>query len=150
VGCNVQYTYGVYAMYAALVVAAAIVSAQPPVKTTALEALHVCRFNAALSDEVLMHRWVDLTGVVTEIERDGIGGYILRIDAATHEPDFIGRIEFHCYFTGVYRTDLAKIRPGVPVTLRGIVRDVRDHLHFTIDKNLLLTMRNCEILAGAE
>ena len=50
----------------------------------------------------------------------------------------------------VLTQDAIEIRPGMPVTLRGIVRDLRDHLHFTIDKNVLLTMRNCEVLAGAE
>jgi hypothetical protein len=53
------------------------------------------------------------------------------------------------YFAGNTRSDLARIRPGVPVTIRGVFREVKDQLHFPIDKNIALKMRDCELVNPA-
>jgi hypothetical protein len=138
-------------MFASLLVAATLTVAQPAVtKTTPIEVLQTCRFNAALADETLLHHWVDLTATITEIERDGIGGYVVRVNGQTHESDFIGRVEIVCHFRGTARGDLARIQPGVPVTIRGIPRELTDHLHFPVDRNVVLKMKDCELVAGAE
>lgn len=138
-------------MLASLLVAATLTIAQPAVtKTTPIEVLQTCRFNAALADETLLHHWVELTANVTEIERDGIGGYIVRVDGNVYESDFIGRVEFVCHFRGTSRTDLARIKPGVPVTIRGVPRELTDHLHFPVDRNVVVKMKECELVAGAE
>jgi hypothetical protein len=149
---------------AALLSAATLFVAQPaPAKTTPHEVLDMARFNAALVDAVLLHHWVDLTGTVTAVERDGIGGYIVKLDASRHVSDFIGRVEIHCHFAGnssYYsgsnhgfagnnRTDLAQIKPGVPVTIRGIPRHLKDHLHFPIDRNVVFTVKDCELVQPA-
>jgi hypothetical protein len=131
-------------MFSSLMLAAVFVAA--PTKTTPVEVLTVCRFNAALADATLMHHVVDLTGTVTEVERDGIGGYIVRLDAQTHEPDFIGRVEICCHFSGTARGSLATIKPGLPVTIRGVPRELRDHLSFPLDKNVRVVMRDCELI----
>jgi len=120
-------------MFSSLMLAVVLVTA--PTKATPIEVLSVCRFNAALADESLLHHVVDLTCTVAEIERDGIGGYIVRIDTETHESDFIGRVEIHCHFTG---------------TARGVPRELRDHLSFPLDKNVRITMKDCQLVAGAE
>jgi hypothetical protein len=135
-------------MFSSLMLAVILVAA--PTKATPIEVLSVCRFNAALADESLLHHVVDLTCTVTEIERDGIGGYIVRIDTETHESDFIGRVEIHCHFTGTSRTALAAIKPGEVVTIRGVPRELRDHLSFPLDKNVRITMKDCQVVAGAE
>ena len=135
-------------MFTSLMLAAVLVSA--PTKTTPVEVLSVCRFNAALADEALLHHVVEFTAQVTEIERDGIGGYIVRVDAETHEPDFIGRVEIHCHFSGAARAALAAVKPGELVTIRGVPRELRDHLSFPLDKNVRLKMKDCELVAGAE
>jgi hypothetical protein len=135
-------------MLSSLLIATVLVAA--PTKATPIEVLSVCRFNAALADESLMHHLVDLTATVTEIERDGIGGYIVRIDAETHESDFIGRVEIRCHFTGNARAALAAVKPGEVVTIRGVPRELRDHLSFPIDKNVRLMMKDCELVARAE
>ncbi len=135
-------------MITSLLLAAVLVAA--PTKATPVEVLSICRFNAALADDALMHHVVDLTAAVTEIERDGIGGYIVRVDAETHESDFIGRVEICCHFSGTARSALATIRPGQAVTIRGVPRELRDHLAFPIDKNVRITMKDCELVAGAE
>jgi hypothetical protein len=138
-------------MFTSLLVAAVLTTAQPGVtKTTPIEVLTTCRFNAALADEALMNHRVDLSAAVTEIERDGIGGYVVRVDASTHEPDFIGRVAIVCHFPGTARADLALIKPGVPVTIRGVPRALTDHLHFPVDRNVVVTMKDCELVAGPE
>jgi hypothetical protein len=138
-------------MFTSLFVAASLTIAQPAVtKTTPNEVLQTCRFNAALADETLLHHWVELTANVTEIERDGIGGYIVRVDGNIHESDFIGRVEIVCHFRNTSRTDLARIKPGVPVTIRGVPRELTDHLHFPVDRNVVVKMKECELVAGAE
>ena len=130
-------------MLSSLMLAAVLVAA--PTKTTPVEVLAVCRFNAALADETLMNHVVDLTAAVTEVERDGIGGYIVRLDAESHESDFIGRVEICCHFSGTARPALATIKPGQLVTIRGVPRTLRDHLSFPLDKNVRIVMKDCEL-----
>jgi hypothetical protein len=138
-------------MFASLALAATLAVAQSaPNKTTPVEVLQTCRFNAALADETLLHHWVELTASVTQIERDGIGGYVVRVDGDVHESDFIGRVEIVCHFRSTSRTDLARIKPGVPVTIRGVPRELTDHLHFPVDRNVVVKMKDCELVAGAE
>lgn len=139
-------------MLASLLVAAALVSASQnaPLETTPLEVLEICRFNAARADETLLHHRIDLTGAVAEVERDGIGGYIVRLQATTHAPDFIGRIEIQCHFAGSARSDLAKIAPGTAVTIRGVPRSLRDQLGSPIDKHVIVIMKDCGLLATGE
>ena len=135
-------------MFSTLLLATALVAA--PTKTTPVEVLSICRFNAALADEALMHHVVDLTGAVTEIERDGIGGYIVRMDAEAHLSDFLGRVEICCHFSATARSALATIRPGQAVTIRGVPRELRDQLSFPLDKNVRIKMKDCELVVGAE
>jgi hypothetical protein len=135
-------------MFNSLLIAISLITA--PTKTTPIEVLATLRFNAAQADATLMNHVVELTGVVTKVERDGIGGYVVRVDGATHESDFIGRVEIHCHFAGTARSALAQIKTGETVTIRGVPRELRDHLHFPVDRNVLVTVKDCEILAGAE
>ena len=46
--------------------------------------------------------------------------------------------------------DLARIKSGVPVTIRGVPRELTDHLHFPVDRNVVVKMKDCELVAGAE
>jgi hypothetical protein len=134
-------------MISSLMLAAVLVAA--PTKTTPVEVLAVCRYNAALADDTLMHHVVELTADVTEVERDGIGGYVVRVAGQSHEPDFIGRVEILCHFAGTARSTLATIRPGQAVTIRGVPRELRDHLSFPLDKNVRIVMRDCEVVVAA-
>ena len=151
-------------MFTTLLLAATVALSAPPTKTTPIEVLKITRFNAAMVDEMFLHHWVDLTGIVTEVERDGIGGYIVKMEGRVHLSDFMGRIEVQCHFAsnasyysgsdhgfaGNLRNDLGQIKPGVPVTIRGIPRKMKDHLHFPIDRNVVFTMKDCELVIGAE
>ena len=107
-------------------------------------------FNAALADATLLNHVVDLTGAVSEIERDGIGGYIVLVEGRSHLGDFVGRVEIRCHFPASARNGLAKIQPGEAVTIRGVPRELRDQLHFPIDRNVSLRMKDCQLLEAAE
>ncbi len=123
----------------------AIQPAGAPAPMSPTDVLQIVRFNAAAADEAILHRFVDLKGEVTEIYRDGIGGYVVRLDAKIQEPHRSGRIEIHCYFHPAARTDLAPIKPGLPVTLRGIPRSTKDHLHWPVDPNVRIDVKDCTL-----
>jgi hypothetical protein len=136
-------------MVAAVLLAAAALTAQPT-KTTPADILKICYFNDALADASLMHHLVDVSSKVTAIERDGIGGYILHLDATHHSTHLIGRVKVCCHFDGPARSSLAKVQPGTEVTIRGVVREIDDQLNRFVDSHVKVTMRNCEVVAGAE
>lgn len=136
-------------MYAALLLAAAALSVQPT-KTTPVDIIKICYFNDALADAAFMHHWVEVTSPVATIERDGIGGYVANLEGNLHSTLLIGRAKVCCYFDPAARESLAKIRPGTPVTLRGVVREINDQLDRMVDSNVKVYMFNCEVVAGAE
>ena len=136
-------------MYAAVLLAAAALSVQPT-KTTPLDMLKICSFNDALADASFMHHWVEVTSPVTTIERDGLGGYNVYLDANLHTTQMIVRARILCRFDPLSRDALARIKPGTVVTLRGVVREIDDRLDRIIDGHVQITMRNCEVAAGAE
>ena len=67
-------------MYASLFVTALLAVQPAATPLSPIEVLDVVRFNAAATDDAILHRVVELTGEVTEIYRDGIGGYVVRLD----------------------------------------------------------------------
>jgi hypothetical protein len=133
----------------ASLLALGLVAPQPEVtKTTPGEVLQIVRFNAACTDELLMHQVVELRGEATEIYRDGIGGYVVRFDASFRDLDRQGRIEIHCHFAGGARRELAGIEPGKLVTLRGVPRQIKDHLHWPTDASVWVTVKDCALVAA--
>jgi hypothetical protein len=135
-------------MIPSLFLASALIVA--PTQTSPVEVLGICRFNAALADDELLNHLVDLTGTVSEIERDGIGGYIVLLEGKSHLGEFAGRVEIRCYFSASARSGLAKIKPGEAVTIRGVPRELRDHLHFPVDRTVSIKMKDCQLLEAAE
>ena len=130
---------------------AALLAAQPaPTATTPTDVLDIVRFNAALADEVIMHHVVELTGPVTEVYRDGMGGYIARMDAAVSEVHTRGRLEIHCHFPREARVALASIKPGALVTIRGIPRQIKDHLHWPTDASVRIDVKECGLIVREE
>jgi len=130
---------------------AALLAAQPaPTATTPLDVLDIVRYNAALADEVLMHHVVELTGPVTEVYRDGMGGYIARLDASISDVAWRGRLEVHCHFPRPARIALASIKPGTAVTIRGIPRQIKDHLHWPTDASVRIDVKECEMVVRSE
>jgi hypothetical protein len=137
-------------MYASLLVTALLAVQPAAAPLSPIEVLDVVRFNAAATDDAILHRVVELTGEITEVYRDGIGGYVVRLDGAIEEANRSGRIEIHCHFAATARADLAKIKPGEPVTLRGIPRTTKDHLHWPVDPNVRIDVKSCALAAAGE
>ena len=135
-------------MYASLILLAAL-SAQPT-RTTPNDILVTCWFNDAKVDATLMNHVVDVTSKVTSIDRDGIGGYIVRLESQIQAADLIARSTVLCYFDASARDQLARIRRGNDITIRGIVRKVDDDTRRYVDANVQVTMKNCDVIGGAE
>ena len=131
----------------------ALIAAQPEPAAAPLSAadvLQTVRFNAAATDDAILHRVVELAGEATEIYRDGIGGYVIRLDARIQEPHRSGRIEIHCHFAGTSRGELARLKPGMLLNLRGIPRATKDHLHWPVDPNVRIDVKDCTLSAIGE
>lgn len=137
-------------MFAPLMIAALLAAQPAPTATTPVEVLDIVRYNAALADETLMHHVVELTGPVTEIYRDGMGGYVARLDAAINEAYGRGRLELHCHFPAGARNALAAVKPGAAVTIRGIPRQIKDHLHWPTDASVRIDVKECELAVRTE
>ena len=60
------------------------------------------------------------------------------------------RIRVNCYFDGTLRSDLARIKPGEVVTIRGVVREMKDHLNYMVDPNVEVIVKNCGVVVGAQ
>src|SRR6476620_498403 len=121
---------------ASLILLAAL-SAQPT-KTTPAQILTVCYFNDANVDATLLHHAVDVTSTVASIDRDGIGGYIVKLEADVQSANLTARSSVHCYFDGASRDELARVRPGRTITVRGVVRRIDDDARRFVDPNVLV------------
>jgi hypothetical protein len=97
-----------------------------------------------------MNHAVDVTSIVKSIDRDGIGGYIVKLETNVQAADLIARSSVLCYFDSTARDELARVRYGREVTIRGIVRKVDDDTRRYVDANVQVTMKGCELVAGAE
>ena len=56
----------------------------------------------------------------------------------------------HCYFDGTLRDVLARVRPGREIMVRGVVRKIDDDTRRYVDPNVLVIMKGCQVVAGAE
>ena len=91
-----------------------------------------------------------MTSKVATIDRDGIGGYIVRLETQVQSAESTARSRVNCYFDPLARDGLARVRPGREVTIRGIVRKVDDDTRRYVDPNVQVTMKSCELISGAE
>jgi hypothetical protein len=109
-----------------------------------------CYFNDARVDATLLYHVVDVTSPVASIGRDGMGGYIVKLEARVQTASYAARGSVHCHFDKLALDTLARIRPGREVTIRGVVRGIDDDTLHYLDPNVLVTMKNCELLSGGE
>ena len=124
-------------------------SAQPT-KTTPAEIITVCYFNDAKVDATLLNHAVDVTSKVTSIVRDGIGGYIVKLDARLQTTEFDARASVDCHFDSASIEVLSRIRPGREVTIRGVVRKIADDTNRYVDANVQVTVKGCQLVGGGE
>lgn len=121
-----------------------------PTKTTPAEIITVCYFNDAKVDATLLNHVVDVTSKVSSVVRDGIGGYIVKLDDRLQTTEFEARASVHCHFDSSSINALARLRPGRDVTIRGVVRKIADDTNRYIEANVQVTVKNCELVAGGE
>ena len=136
-------------MTSATLILLAVLSVQP-IKTTPAQILATCHFNDADVDATLLHRTVDVSSKVASIDRDGIGGYVVKLEADVQSADLTARSRVHCYFDGTLRDVLARVRPGREIMVRGVVRKIDDDTRRYVDPNVLVIMKGCQVVAGAE
>jgi len=119
-----------------------------PTKTTPAQILTTCYFNDAKVEATLLNHVVDVTSKVTSIDRDGLGGYVVRLDDALHTPDYIARVNVCCYFDAAARDALAGVARGRVITVRGVVRKISDDVTRFVDGNVQVSVKDCELVAA--
>lgn len=124
--------------------------AADPTKTTPTEIIATCYFNDAKVDATLLHHVVDVKSKVASIGRDGIGGYIVNLEGRLHTTNVEARGNVRCHFEKTAVDTLARIRPGREITIRGVVRQIDDDTLRYVDPNVVVTIKNCELVGGAE
>jgi hypothetical protein len=127
----------------------AALSAQPT-RTTPTEILTTCYFNDASVDAMLLNHAVEISGRVAAVDRDGIGGYIVKLEEQLQTAELTARSSVHCYFDARAQGALARITPGVPATIRGVIRKIDDDARRYVDANVLVTVKQCEIVGAPD
>lgn len=134
--------------FAALAVLALPFSANnaPIFQGTPTEVVQTIRYNAARTDLWLQDRRVEIKGVVSRIERDGLGNYVAVMKTRIEEPaaEVSGTIRFT--FAPSQRDSLAAVLvPAQEVTIQGDFRFVRDLLRRMARNTVTVDVLNCQL-----
>jgi hypothetical protein len=108
------------------------------------------RYNAAATDLHLQDHRVEITGVVSRIEKDGIGNYIAIMETRIEEPaaEVSGTLRFK--FAPAERDSLAAVLvPEQLVTIQGDFRFVRDLLRRMARNTVTVDLLNCQLVPTA-
>jgi hypothetical protein len=135
---------------AALAVLALSFSANhaPMFQGTPIEVVQTIRYNAARTDLWLQDRRVEIRGVVSRIEKDGLGNYVAVMETRIEEPaaEVFGTIRFT--FAPSQRDSLAAVLvPAQEVTIQGDFRFVRDLLRRMARNSVTVDVLNCQLSA---
>jgi hypothetical protein len=134
---------------AALAVLALSLSANkaPIYQGTPAEVVQTICYNAAAADLWLQDRRVEIKGIVSRIEKDGLGNYIAIMETRTLEPssEISGTIRF--MFAPSQRNSLAAVlAPAQEVTIQGDFRFVRDLLRRMSRNSVTVDVLNCQLV----
>jgi len=61
-----------------------------------------------------------------------------------------GRSRVHCYIYGTLRDVLARVMPSREIIVSGVVRNIDDNTRRYVNTNVLVIMKCCQVVAGAE
>jgi hypothetical protein len=114
---------------------------------TPSEVVQIIRFNAAHQDLWLQDRRVEVTGVVSRIEKDGLGNYVAIMKTRIEEPasEVSGTLRFT--FAPSERDALAAVMvPDQKVTIQGDFRFVRDLLRRMAKNSVTVDVLNCQVV----
>jgi hypothetical protein len=113
---------------------------------TPTEVVQTIRYNAARTDLRLQDRRVEIKGVVSRIEKDGLGNYVAVMETRIEEPaaEVSGTIRFT--FAPSQRDSLAAMPvPAQEVTIQGDLRFVRDLLRRMARNMVTVDVLNCQL-----
>lgn len=111
------------------------------------EVVQSIRYNAAKTDLWLQDHRVEITGVVSRIEKDGLGNYVAIMQTRIEEPaaEVSGTIRFK--FAPGERDSLAAVLvPDQKVTIQGDFRFVRDLLRRMARNTVTVDLLNCQLV----
>ena len=116
---------------------------------TPTDVVQTIRYNAAKTDFWLQDHRVEIKGVVSRIEKDGLGNYIAIMETRIEEPaaEVSGTIRFK--FAPSERDSLAAVLvPDQKVTIQGDFRFVRDLLRRMARNTVTVDLLNCQLVPG--
>lgn len=119
----------------------------PIFQGTPSEVVQSIRYNAAKTDLWLQDHRVEIKGVVSRIEKDGLGNYIAIMETRIEEPaaEVSGTIRFK--FVPSERDALAAVLvPDQAVTIQGDFRFVRDLLRRMARNMVTVDLLNCRLV----
>lgn len=119
----------------------------PIFQGTPSEVVQSIRYNAAKTDLWLQDHRVEIKGVVSRIEKDGLGNYIAIMETRIEEPaaEVSGTIRFK--FAPSERDALAAVLvPDQAVTIQGDFRFVRDLLRRMARNTVTVDLLNCRLV----
>lgn len=119
----------------------------PIFQGTPTDVVQIIRYNAASTDLWLQDHRVEIKGVVSRIEKDGLGNYIAIMETRIEEPaaEVSGTIRFK--FAPSERDSLAAVLvPAQVVTIQGDFRFVRDLLRRMARNSVTVDLLNCQLV----
>lgn len=121
-------------------------NAPVPFATTPTEILQTVRFNAATTDEHLQDQWVEVTGMISSIGKDGLGNYVAMMETTVRDytGTYTGTMRFT--FAPTFRGELAMLAPpGQPATIRGVCRKIDNFLNRLTRNTVVVDVLDCEL-----
>ena len=122
----------------------------PIFQGTPTDVVQIIRYNAASADLWLQDHRVEIKGVVSRIEKDGLGNYIAIMETRIEEPaaEVSGTIRFK--FAPSERDSLAAVLvPAQAVSIQGDFRFVRDLLRRMARNSVTVDLLNCQVVPAA-
>lgn len=122
----------------------------PIFQATPAEVVQTIRYNAASTDLWLQDHRVEIRGVVSRIEKDGLGNYIAIMQTRIDEPagEVSGTLRFT--FAPSERDSLAAVLvPAQVVSIQGDFRFVRDLLRRMARNSVTVDLLNCQVVPAA-
>lgn len=122
----------------------------PHFQGTPTEVVQTIRYNAAATDLWLQDSRVEIKGVVSRIEKDGLGNYIAIMETRIEEPaaEVSGTLRFT--FAPSERDSLAAVLvPDQAVTIQGDFRFIRDLLRRMSRNSVTVDVLNCQLVPAA-
>jgi hypothetical protein len=118
----------------------------PIFQATPASVVQTIRYNAAAADLYLQDHRVEIKGVVSRIEKDGLGNYVAIMKTRIEDPasEVSGTIRFK--FAPSERDSLAAIMaPGQVAAIQGDFRFVRDLSDRMAKNTITVDLLNCQV-----